>query len=506
MKPFFAAKISAATLAASLALAGCTSAPTTSGGDEGAQTLRISQGAAPSNFQIGNWSGGQSTMYQAIYDRLVRQTLDGEIVGSIAESWKYSDDRLTLTFSLRDGLTFTNSEPVDANAVVASLEVARKGPSSSQPLASIASIEAPDLSTVVVRLNKPDASLLPTLSQVPGAIGAPGTLTAESSKLEPVGSGPYMLDQAKTTAGSIYTLKKNPGFWGAEDYPYEDVEIRIIADATAGLNAVQSGQLDFSGLPSPEAAAQFDKSRFTIGESPATAVLALWFLDREGKVVPQLADVRVRKAISLALDREGIAKAFGPGYKPTNQIFSPAGEVFDEKLLEETPFDPAEARKLLAEAGHPNGFSINMPSVNFQAQFEPAVTQALADIGITVNWETVPFTDFYTKIFGANYGMILSFNGFSGSDASDLNGSTSAVFNPFNLTTPEFTKLASDVNAATEEKQAEGYRALNKYILDEVWAAPFLLPGGQYVTSKSVEFTPAVNYGSIESFKPASTK
>ena len=496
--------------AAALAIAGLALTACSSGGGQKSASdaaLNISISAPPSNFQIGNWSGGEAYLYTGVYDTIFRQDNDGSIKPEIAESWDYSTDRTQLTLHIRAGMKFTDGTPVDAAAVAASLNASRAGTSTSQNLASITAVSATDASTVLITLSAPDASLVPNLSGTIGAVGATSVLTADSSKLNPVGSGPYILDKDATTVGSSYVLTRNPDYWDTTSYPYKKVVVKVLADATATQNALLSGQIDVIGTGiTPAVLKQFPTSKFNSGENTPVAFGALWLVDRAGSVVPALADERVRQAINLVFDRDSIAKNLtGEGSGPTNQVFNPVGTAFDKDLLTETPYDVNQAKTLMAEAGYANGFTVTMPSTVVSTSFEPTITQSLADINITVNWESVQFQDFYPKVLSGNYGMFFMYNGFAGSDPVDTNANLSGIFNPFNTTTPELQTLLATANAASDQDQPAAYQAVNKYFVDNSWYAPLNYSTGFWVSSKAVTYTAPVHYANnLLPFAPSS--
>ena len=498
------ARVTALALVASVALAGCTpSGPDDSNGGE-EQTLRLAVQAPPTSFAIGGWGGGEAYLFLSVYDTILQRAVDGEIEPAIAESWNYSEDSTVLTFDIRDGMEFSDGNPVDAEAVAASLDAARQSPALSGQMSSIAAIEATDESTVVMTLSKPDAALVPLLTGIAGAIGSPEVLTDESSQLEPVGSGAYVLDQDGTTVGSKYTLTRNDDNWNAAAYPYETIEFQVIPDPTAVQNGLKSGQLDFAGV-AEDLLSQFPEDKFTTGNSNPQAVGALWLVDREGTIVPALADVRVRQAINLALDRDLITSSLNAGSSTaTNQVYSPLGDAFREDLLETYAYDLDEARSLMEDAGYGDGFSVTMPSTSISTTYESTITQMLGEIGVVVTWESVPFQDFYAKVLGGSYGMFYMFNGLSGSDAQDTLASLQGLFNPFSSTTPELQELIDSANAASLADQGEAFGAVNEYFVDEAWYAPIASVTGFYVTTKDVTFTPPlVGSQTIRPFAPA---
>lgn len=505
MKNRYALRGAAVIVAAALALTGCTSQASDDAPAATKEDLTLSVQAPPADLSIGNFGGGDPTIFFAVYDTLVAQNLAGELEPSIAESWEYSEGNTVLTFKIREGQTFTNGEELDAAAVVTSIEEERVAPASMPQLASISSVDAPDASTVVVTLSQPDGSLIYQLASTNGVISAPSAVGEESSKLEPVGSGAYILDAAETTVGSEYVLSKNPDHWNADAYPFTTVTVKVIADPTAAQNAMKTGQLDFTPLSSPDLVSQFPESDFTTGESNPSAVGALFIVDREGLVVPALADLRVRQAINLAIDRETIAEKLTPGVgSATAQMASPVGQVYDADLNDVYAYNVAEAKELMAEAGYADGFALTMPSTFLSQVFDATIAQQLSEIGITVNYETVPFQDLYAKLYAGVYGMFWLYNGYSGSDAKDLTQILAGSFNPQVTMTPELQGLLDAANLAPLEEQGTAYGAINSYFVDEAWFAPVSAATGLWVASNSITFTPPVLYGgSLLAWQPA---
>ena len=503
-KTTVALRAAAVALAATLALAACTGQNVAPDADSDL-TLSLSVQAPTADLSVGNFTGGDPTVVYAIYDRLVTQGVDGKIVPSIAESWEASENNTVLTFTLRDGQKFSNGETLDAAAVVSSIEASRVGPGSSAQLGSISSVEAPDASTVVIRSSYPDAGLIYQLAANPGMIGAPSTLGTEDSRLWPIGSGAYVLDKDGTTVGSSYRLTRNPDYWDVAEYPYATIDISVIADPTAVQNAMKTGQIDFALLGDPALGSQFPAGEFTTGQSLPAAVGVLMLTDRAGTVVPALADVRVRQAINLAIDRDSIAEKLTPGSGvATAQMVSPAGEAYDPGLDEIYPYDVDEAKSLMAEAGYADGFSVTMPSTVLSTTFDATIAQQLGDIGITVTYETVPFQDLYAKLYAGAYGMFWFYNGYSGSDAKDISQVLSGSFNPEATTTPELTALLDAAGAATLEEQGAAFRAVNEYFVDQAWFAPVNAAAGIWVSSKDVTYTPPVSVGiSLLAYQPA---
>jgi ABC-type transport system substrate-binding protein len=503
MKKRFVLAGTALAMSVGLVLTGCSGGATPT--DSAAETtLNLSQTAQPSDLSIGNFGGGDATIYLSVYEGLLNQDINGALSPGIATSWETSSDGLVTTFQIREGQEFSDGEPVDADAVVASLEVSRQGVGSAGQLSTIESVTAPDDSTVVITLTRPDASILYQLAGTPGAIGAPDYLTEESSKLEPIGSGPYIFDKDASSIGSLYVLEKNPDYWNTEAFPFSTVNFRILVDTTAMTNAMKSGQLDFTVLSNPADVDQYPSPQFTTGDTLPSTTALIVIDDRAGAVVPALADVRVRQAINLAFDRTLISENLAPGSTPTVQMANPNGDIYSEALDDLYEFNVEEARELMADAGYADGFTVTMPSSAFSTQFDSTVSQQLGAIGIEVVYETVPIQDLFTKLYAGTYGMFFYYNGFSGSDAKDMGQVLTGSFNPFNYTTPELDALLEQANSAPASEQAAAFGAVNEYITEQGWFVPLINLGGAFVTSSSVEYTPSVaTYINLLPYAPA---
>ncbi|WP_426592659.1 ABC transporter substrate-binding protein [Cellulomonas sp. McL0617] len=472
---------------------------TSTGGSAGhtSQTLHLTQSAAPGSFELGNWSGAESILSTAVYDPIVGVGLDGKLAPGVAKSWEYNADHTQLTFHIRTGTKFTDGSPVDAQAVVTSIEALRKGPVTSGVWSAVSKVEATDDSTVVLTYSAPYAALLPSLNGPNGAIASPKSVGQASAKQDPVGSGPYVLNKASTVVGSKYVLDRNPDYWNAKAYPFDHVDVTIIADPTASQNALRSGQVDViaAGI-APDVVATFPKGQFSSGENTPTAVGVIYLADRAGTVVPALANEKVRQAINLAFDRDTIAaKLVGKGSAATNQVVNPKGGAYSKDLEAKTPYDVKKAKQLMADAGYGGGFDVTMPSTVYTTQFESTISQSLADIGIKVTWEPVPFQDFFTKVFQQTYGMFFMYNGLTPAPSMDVSSNLTGLFNPFGTKTPELDALLVKANAADDATSDDAWKAANAYLVDNSWFAPLNSTTGFWVSSKKVVYTPPVQYG-----------
>lgn len=480
--------------AAVLSLSACGTgepAPSVSAGAGSGSIATISLGvqAPPNSLDPAQLHDGtQRYVWSSLYDTLIYTNHDGELEPAAAESWQYSEDARTLTLKLRDDLTFSDGDPVTSAAVKGTLERTKSTPGPQQSnLAAVESVEATDERTVVLHLKHPDPNLLVALSYGSGVIGDPDTLADASTALNPVASGPYVLNQDKTIAGSTYVLDRREDHWNADAYPFKTVTIRAIADRTALFNALLTGELDAGSVDGTQAE-QAKGGGLNVKRVDTTAIAELVLADRAGTVTPALADVRVRKAINMALDKDGIVKAILRGNgKTTNQVFNEFSPAYDPELDSAYSYDPEAARKLLTEAGYPDGFKLVMPANLPSLQYQPTISQALGDIGIEVEWEPVPAQSSGQNTKWGAYWNI-------GSTAAATR--TAAVYyrsggsqNPFKYTDPKLDKLFEQLDAETEPgRQGDILKEINDFGVQDAWFAPVFSQATLWATQPGFEY------------------
>lgn len=493
-RPLLAVAATGAALA--LLLSACSPA----GGDS------ASEGAAPTAITIGVTSqpptfdpaqldlGESSLIWTGIFDTLLKVDNQGVVQPNAAESFEYSEDGRTLTLTLREGMTFSNGDPVTAADVVATIDRMKATPGVRTPdVSSIDSVEAPDDLTVVVNLNAPDPSLLVNLGTGAGVIADAATLGDEDLALNPIGSGPYVLDTDATVTGSSYVMTKREDHWNAGAYPFQTVTARVLEDAQARLNALQAGEISTTQIAADQVDA-IEGAGLTTKVIDASAVGSLLFLDRTGATVPALGDVRVRQAINMAFDRQLYVDQLllGAGV-PTEQFYNPGQPGYVEELNGTYPYDVDGAKALLAEAGYPDGFALTMPSTYFSQATEPALTQSLADIGIMVTWESVPPQEVVSSLSSGKYAMAWFYEGLNSPSImtrSDLGAD--GLLNPTSYTTPELTALLEKASTLSADPDAQGavYEDINRYSVENALVAPVYYTSTYYGLAQGIQYLP----------------
>ncbi|MEU5259837.1 ABC transporter substrate-binding protein [Amycolatopsis sp. NPDC021455] len=475
----------AVAVAALVPVSSCGTSESSSGG----ATLTLGVQAPPNSLDpVQLLEGQQMYLWSSIYDTLLYSDNNAVLQPNAAESWQYSGDARTLTLKLRAGMKFSSGTPVTAAAVKTTLDRTKTTPGPLQSnLDAVGSVEAPDDRTVVLQLTHPDPNLLGSLAQGNGVIGDPATLTTPRTALDPVGSGPYTLDHQATVNGSKYVLHRRDDYWNAAAYPAKTVTIRVIPDRTALFNALLAGEVDAGSVDASQAPAA-QKAGLALKRVDGVAVGEFVLADRAGKLVPALADVRVRRAINMAFDRGKIVgKILGGLGQPTTQVFNPKSPAYVPALNDRYPYDPAGARKLIAEAGYGGGFSLTIPANVVSQLVQPTITQALADIGITASWKPVPPQD------STQTGEYPVYFNIAGSVAAPRTvnsklaptGST----NPFKSQAPDLTALIDRAAATTDQNQAaDVYRQINTYVVDNAWFAPLFTTSTNWVTRSKITY------------------
>lgn len=491
IKRYFAVAL-AATMA--LGMASCSKPAAPQQGSS--PTLNLALTGAPASLDITQFATGTNTLLMSmIYDRLAYSAPDGTLHPQAATEWAYSSDKSSLTIKLRPNMKFSNGDLVNGNAVKATIErsMAAKDTTNPNMFASIASVNAQDDTTVVLNLKHPDPNLATYLGAQVGLIGDPATFNDTTVATNPVGSGPYTMNNSETIPGTKYVFDKNLSYWDANSISFSKVVVTVITDATATFNALQSGQLDVA----PLALDQLDKAKSSalqVTEAPYAQLGALLINDRAGKTIPALGDLRVRQAINMVFDRAAIVKSLNHGVgEAIEQPFQPNSTGYVKSMTDPYTYDVAKAKSLMAEAGYSSGFDVTMPSVvGNTTAYEPTVTQALAQLNIRVKWDAVPFSKIVSMITSGTMPLYYWPIGWNNMPTNiDVLVRPTGFFNAYKSSTPEMETLLANADAAADaDAQAAAYQAIGKYLTDQAWFAPLFTWPNLYASSATVTYSP----------------
>lgn len=494
----------AVTLVAALALSGCAAGGQTPTRGE---SLRLGILQEPLSWNPSQAHVGHALMpYQAVYDTLILREPDGKLSPMLATKWTYNADNTQLTVDLRTDVTFSDGTKFDAAAVKANLESFKAGNGrQAAQVAQLNSVAVVDADTVTITLKAQDPAFVYYLSQAAGLMASPTALKTDGIKTTPVGSGPYVMDKSLSTVGSQYVFTAREGYWNSKLQKFNKVEMKLLADVTARVNAIVSGQVDAT-LVDPKTSAQVTGAGMKLSSNQVDWQ-GLLLLDRNGKLSPALGNVKVRQAINHALDRAAMLKQVNLDKgSVTNQVFGLESGAYVDSLDKRYPYDPAKAKALIAEAGYASGVTITMPTFTGMESITPLIVQQLANVGITVKQESIPIANVQADIGSGKFPMAW-FSLFQGEPWVAINQmiSTTALYNPFKTTTPELEKLIQAVQLGGD-KSAENAKKVNEYVTENAWFAPFYRVDQMYFYNpKTIVSVPQVQQAvpSIYNYSPA---
>ena len=331
-------------------------------------------------------AGTKEVMFN-VFEGLMKPTPEGDLIPAVAEKYEISDDQLTYTFTIRDGIKFHNGDPVTAEDVGESLARCKNGGDGIfevEAFSNIQHMETADSRSISITLGEPDSEFLSYLTAAVLPAGYDGQDTA------PVGTGPFKF--VSRAAQDNIVLERFDDYWGEKAY-LDKVTYKIIENADSILMSLQSGAVDlFAHLTSTQVAQLGDE--FNIEEGTMNLVQAMYL----NNAVAPFDDVRVRQALCYAIDRQQILDLAFDGYGSLigSSMYPAFGKYFDDSLTNYYTYDVEKAKALLADAGYPDGFAmtITVPS-NYQPHLDTAqvIVEQLKQVGIRaeilpVTWES----------------------------------------------------------------------------------------------------------------------
>jgi len=335
--------------------------------------------------------------YATIFEGLVRATADGRFAPLLATGWRTSGDARVYDFDLRPGVRFHNGSALTADDVVFTFRRATAPGSTNaqaEALRRIAKVERTGPLSVRFTLREPDSGFVQLLSLGDSVIVS--QRTAGGLATAPVGTGPFRM--GAWLRGDAVTLLRNADYWGRAP-KLRAVTFRFIADPTAAYAAMRAHDIDlFPDFPAPETLAQLradDGLKVVVGPTEGEVILAM-----NARAGP-LSDVRVRRALSLAIDRRAIIDGamYGHGV-PIGSHFPPQSPDYVD-LTGLSPHDPARARALLAEAGFPGGMTLTLklPPPSYARRSGEIIAAQLRAVGVRVTMQSVEWAQWLDEVY-----------------------------------------------------------------------------------------------------------
>ena len=384
--PFNLAKLRTATIGLALLSA----APVWS---EDSQIIRMSVSALPA--QVGNpyRYTGYPAQYitTAIFDALTSMSADGTPEPALALSWERTSP-LVWHFNLRPDVVFSNGKPLNATAVVKAVEYVTSSQASVESirvnLADLAGARVIDDLTVEITTKRPNLFFPRLMSELKIVEPSQWALGRDAFALNPVGTGPF---EVTSFSANGIKLKAFRTAWRAPKAM--GLEIQSIPDGVSRVQALLSGKTDIALLLGPEDIEPVEAAGNRMLIYPTGGVFVVGFITEQAKTAAR--DVRVRQALNYAVDKEAIVNGLLAGHsRPASQVAPQVAFGFDGTIAP-YPYDPARARKLLADAGYSNGLVLLVEAVTGTVAGDAAILQKvaadLADVGVTMNIRTTTF-------------------------------------------------------------------------------------------------------------------
>jgi peptide/nickel transport system substrate-binding protein len=456
-----------------------------------------------------------------IFEPLIKRDDNQKLVPGLATSWRAIDD-LTWEFKLRKNVRFHDGSPFTAGDVAFTLKRVPDVPNSPSSFATftkpIIDVKVIDAHTVVFKTATPHVLLPSDLASVlivSRLNGEKATTEDYNSGKAAIGTGPYKL--IEYVPNQRVVIKANYGYWGGEE-PWDKITFKMLTNPAARVAALLSGDVqlietvptaDITRLSQNKAYALVDKvsNRVIYAHlNQASEKSAPFVTAKDGKPLDRnpFRDVRVRKALSLAVNRDAIVE------RVMEKRAVPAGQLLPDfffgtsKKLKPAKFDPEGAKRLLAEAGYPNGFAMTIHGPNNRYINDANVAQALAQmysrIGIDTKVETMPSSVYFNRATKLEFGyMLLGWGTESGEQGSSMRSLLAThdpakgmgVNNRARYSNPAFDKLLSDALVTMDEKKREGMiQQAAEMVMGDVGLIPLHYEVSTWAAAKDLRYTP----------------
>ena len=468
-----------------------------------------------------------------IFDYLVLRDERQKPIPGLAESWR-TVDPLTWEFKLRKGVKFHDGSEFTAADVVASIERVPLVPNSPSPFTAytkqIKEMTVVDPYTIRFRTAAP-YPLMPTdMTQVAivSAKAAKASTEDFNSGKAAIGTGPYKL--LRYAKGDRIELARHDSYWGGKT-PWEKVTLRLLPNDASRVAALLAGDVQaIEYVPTSDVARIRADKRLNVYKVIADRLIYLhmdsdrdvspYVTDKEGKPLPKnpLKDPRVRKAISKAINRNAIVDKVMEGEAVAAGQLLADGMFGTTRNLKVEPYDPAGAKKLLAEAGYPDGFGITIHAPNNRyvndAKIAQAVAQMLTRIGIATKVEAMPSATYFPQATDLKFSlMLLGWSSGTGEASSPLKAllatySRDKGFGTANrgrYSNPRVDALLEEALATVDDSKREALlQRATEIAIDDTGIIPLHFQVNLWGTRNGITYVPRTDENTLaHKFRPA---
>lgn len=459
--------------------------------------LRVAANANPSSLDPATGgSGSDHSFLFCFYDTLVDwdyATLAAR--PGLAQSFEFTDPT-TLVLKLVDGATFHDGTPFDAAAVKFNLDRNRSAAISNikRDVANIAEVEATDATTVTIKLSAADTALPLILSDRAGMMVSPKALGNDPEAnvdRAPVGTGPWSF--VSWSDGEKVEGKAFPDHWRPDTPRVAEIEMQVIPEPATSLRAVQSGQSDIAYQLAERQKMLVERMpQLQLVSGPTLYVYQFYVNAARGA----LQDVRVRKALTMAIDRDSFVLATMAGVgEPAHMNLPRAHWAYAPEVEALTPYDPDRAKALMKEAGLEGGLELDFRGYPDQAsvQRQEVVMEQLSKIGVRGRFQNAPIAENSGRFFGNEKQGDLLLSAWTGRPDPSLTYSLlyseSSYYNPGRVAPPEGFEAAIQASRSSQDQdeRAAALAKVQHLVMDAALTIPLAIRFEVNVATDKVE-------------------
>ena len=462
-----------------------------------------------------------NSMMLHVFEPLIMRDANQKLVPGLATSWKALDD-LTWEFKLRKNVRFHDGSPFTAEDVVFTLNRVPNVPNSPSSFATftkpIVDVKVVDPHTIIFKTAHPHVLLPSDLASVMivSKLHGEKAMTEDyNSGKAAIGTGPYKL--VEYVPNQRVVLKANYGYWGGEE-PWDKVTFKILTNPAARVAALLSGDVQMiETVPTADIAKLSTEKKYSLVDKVSNRVIYVHLNQRSDESAPLVTakdgkplgrnpfkDARVRKALSIAINRQAIADRI------MEKRSVPAGQLLPDfffgtsKKLKPPKYDPEGAKKLLAEAGYPNGFALTINGTNNRYINDDKIAQAIAQfysrIGIDAKVGTMPASVYFSRATKGDFGyMLLGWGTESGEQGSSLRSLLATydrakgmgVTNRARYSNPELDALIAQAMSTIDDKKREALiQKAAEIAMNDTALIPIHYEVSTWATAKNLHYTP----------------
>ncbi|GAB3616148.1 ABC transporter substrate-binding protein [Okibacterium endophyticum] len=469
-----------------LSLAGCQSAvdleesPSATPADGGTLTIAQSSDAQPNNVQAGRL--GNAAWAANVFETLTAYDADGTPQPLLATDWTVADDQMSIDITLRDDVAFHTGRTMTAEDVKYSVEQSAQSRAQVGYIAKMfTAVDVVSATELTIRFSQPIPNIFDFFEQT--FILDQETSAGLADGTQVIGTGAFLFES--WSPGSEVKLVRNDDYWGEKPH-LDGIDIAVITDSTAMLNAVRSGRSQVAlGMNAQDVQ--------TIGTSTGYTIV-----DTDGTVYPLGIDVtqapfdtkEARQAVNYAIDRERIAsQIFGDSATATSLFWSETATGYPSDLDEHYAYDPDKAKQMLEESGAAGAdVTISVISLPSNTSVAEIVRNNLEEVGLNPTINAVETQGFDQRQIAGDLGqMFMPLHGLNGLAPITLMNTLPSLRegNPSHFWTDEYEQLRNELLTAADDEYADALHALSEYILDQAFSTNVVRVDGQFVQASS---------------------